>query len=255
MPEIKLPIDLALTTELENVNFGQEDINADGFFATGGNRPVGILLRDIQDQLSAGVPKNVSDWMRGNFDIWLIPHRVSIIRRAGLAETISIGLEVEYLNEDCTCSIVSLLPSFQFVVYGGGSVGAVFTGKFSPTGESIPGDPKTDQNKGKLRFGMLEFGLTGSMDLSFQYCSTVCTPKISATGIGSSRCEWRFDKDKEPLFGRDIETWAAVVLPAGQTSLNYRLRFYMITRTFIFPTRRQSEWSEIITCPLTANAK
>jgi hypothetical protein len=40
--------------------------------------------------------------------------------------------------------------------------------------------------------------------------STVSTPSISAIGIGSSRCEWRLDKQKEPLFGRDIETWSAV---------------------------------------------
>src|SRR5262249_40175278 len=141
----------------------------------------------------------------------------------------------------------------SFVSHGGGSIATNVTGRFSPSGEAIPSVPSTEASHDKLRVGGLEFGLTSDMELSFRYAASVCTPRISATGIGSARCEWRFDKDKEPLFGRDLETWAGVVLPSGQSEIGYRLKYYVITRTFFFPTRRQSQWSDPISCRLVAN--
>jgi hypothetical protein len=93
----------------------------------------------------------------------------------------------------------------------------------------------------------LEMNTGGELSLRLE--ATIATPIISAVGLGSSRCEWRFDRDREPLFGRDIETWSVVVLPKRQTSLRLRARFYLISRMLFVPTRRQSDWLEL-TCPL-----
>jgi hypothetical protein len=248
MPD--LPINEALTPELENLDFGKEEIDAGGFYARAADRPLGIRLRALQDRLGAPVPERLASWLEDNFSVWLVPHRVSVIRRAGLAEPVSVGVEVEYLNGDRTCSVVSLVPAFDFVIHGGMNVGFQVAGRLSPEGESVPGDPQLKLDAPRLRLGQLELGLAADLQLGFRYAATVSTPRVSATGIGSARCEWRFDKDREPLFGRDIETWAVLALPWGQRRLEYRMRFYLITRTFFFPTRRQSAWTDPIVCQL-----
>ena len=88
-------------------------------------------------------------------------------------------------------------------------------------------------------------------ELKFQFRTTVLTPDVQAVGEGSSRCEWRFDRDQLPLYGRDIQTWAVVVLPRRQRELHYLMRFYLNVRTFFFSTRRESDWPmEKLVCRL-----
>ena len=41
--------------------------------------------------------------------------------------------------------------------------------------------------------------------------------RFAAVGVGSSRAEWRFDRHKEPLFGRDVETWTIVAQRVGRS--------------------------------------
>lgn len=245
-----LPINKALTAQLDNLDFGEEEIDARGIYARPADRPIGVRLRTLQDRLGATVPQQLASWLDDNFEVWLVPHRVSVIRRTGSAEPVSIGIEVEYLNGERTCSVLSLLPSFDFVVHGGVNIGLTAAGRLSPEGEFIPGDPQLKPDTPRLRMGQLELGLSTDLRVGFRYRATVSTPLVSATGIGSARCEWRFDKDREPLFGRDIETWAVLALPWGQRQLEYRMRFYLVTRMFFFPTRLQSAWTNPITCQL-----
>jgi hypothetical protein len=253
MPD--LPINEALTPELENLDFGEGEVDEGGFYARAADRPIGVRLGAIQDRLGAAMPERLASWLEDNFEVWLVPHRVSVIRRAGLAEPVSVGIEVEYLTADRTCSVVALVPAFEFVAHGGVNVGFAVAGRLSPAGESVPGDPQFTLDAPRLRLGQLELGLSADLQVGFRYAASVSTPRVSATGIGSARCEWRFDKDREPLFGRDIETWAVLALPWGQRWLNYRMRFYLVTRTFFFPTRRQSAWTDPIVCQLAVTTE
>ena len=72
--------------------------------------------------------------------------------------------------------------------------------------------------------------------------SQVFTPKLMAVGVGSSRCEWRFDVGNSPLYGKDIETWSLLALPKTQRALRYRMRFYVVTRLAFVPQRFESSW-------------
>ena len=116
------PIAHALTPQLESMILGGE-IDEGGFFAEVGEEPRGFRLRDLFERLGKPIPPRLAELNRV-YELWLIPHRVNIIRRSGLAEPTSVGIEVRYLKGKKTCSVVSLLPSFQYLVHGrlGGNI-------------------------------------------------------------------------------------------------------------------------------------
>jgi hypothetical protein len=127
-------------------------------------------------------------------------------------------------------------------------------GSFSPTGEVSAGsETAADQNGESFNVGSLSCKMSGSAAASLNFTANVATPSVAAVGIGSNRAEWKFNRAEEPLFGRDIETWAVLVIPKGFEELRYRIRFSLTTRTLFFPTRRESDWTEL-TC-VFADAK
>lgn len=241
MPIIE--INEALTRELEGGGDLGTPFEEGGFVADVADQPIGHSVRELFRALDRPMPEGIALYKR--FDTWIVPHRVSIIRRRGFAEPTSVGIEIQYENENRTCSIVSLIPSFQFAEHG--KISAKVQGEVSATGDASIG---MDINLiPQLSIGGLKLGVAVEGGIGVYFQCTVVTPVVAATGIGSSRCEWRFDKQAEPLFGRDIETWAIVALPKKQKEVRYKMRFYLITRTAFFPTRRQSEWIDV-TCQL-----
>jgi hypothetical protein len=246
----ELLIDQALSPELDrDVHFGPAEghgvVDADGFSVRIADQPVAIPLRTLY--LRAGLPFDSP--LLSRFDVWLIPHRLSVIRRSGLAEPTAIGLEVEYNGDGATCSVLALLPSAEFTTYGGIAGNFNLRGQFSPSGEAEPLDVPSQAKLSDVMVGPFRVGADAGVKLNFEFAASVATPRVSAVGIGSSRCEWRFDRYKEPLFGKDVETWAAIILPKRKRSLSHRIRFYMLSRTFVISTRRESNWLQL-TCDL-----
>jgi hypothetical protein len=243
----EIALNRVLSEELESdADLGTEQDSVD-FAAQIGDQPIGLRLRSVFEQLEKPVPPALALYRM--FEVWLIPHRFSLIRRKGLAEPTSIGLEIQYEHDDTTCSVVSLIPTPIMRRYGQVSVGFNFTGSVSTTGEFAPTLEGTLNPV--LNVGSLGFGVKADGGVGFEYSATVALPVVSAVGIGGSRCEWRLDRQEEPLFGRTIETWAAVVLPKRQKELKYRLKFYYLIRTLFFPTRRESDYISV-TCKLVA---
>src|SRR5688500_4224521 len=87
--------------------------------------------------------------------------------------------------------------------------------------------------------GML-FSLGASGDIHARFSVVVATRMISATGTGSAHVQWHFEKDREPLDGKDFETWSTVVVPKGLQRLEYDARLFLTMRTAFFPTRMES---------------
>lgn len=251
---LRSDIAVELSPELDDMHFGPGEVDEGGFYAEANDQPLAVRFRAVQTALGAEAPPKLTQWLEDSYDLWLIPHRLSVIRRAGAAEVVSVGVEVEYLQPDPalrrTCSVVSLLPSFEYIVHGEVGGGVTAAGRFTAAGEAMPGVPSFKGGTPVTSAGQLELGLTSDLQVGFRFNATASTPRVSAIGVGASRCEWRLDKDREPLFGRDIETWSVLALPWDQTELRYRMRFYLITRAFFFPTRRQSDWTGPIICPL-----
>jgi len=229
--------DKLLAYELGGGDLGTEH-NFSGFAAHIADKPVGVSFGDL---FGADNEKAKLQFYN-RFAIWIVPHRLSIIRRKGLSEPVSVGLEVEYLNGQRTVSILGLFPSFEFRTVGG--IGGSFAANADLGGNlSIAkqgGTPVTGEELGKLKVGLETKG-----GLSLTLSCQVFTPKVMAVGVGSSRCEWRFDVDDSPLYGKDIETWSLVALPKTQRALKYRMRFYVVTRLAFIPQRFESAWEEI----------
>jgi len=242
----EIEADKLIAYELGGGDLGTEH-RFSGFAAHIADKPVGVSFVDLfegQDQKSK--PK-----FYDRFAVWIVPHRLSIIRRKGLSEPISVGLEIEYQNGSKTCSILGLFPSFEFKTVGG------ITGNFAANADlggnlslAAGGDEKLP---GEKELGTLKVGFQTSGGLNLRLSCQVFTPKVMAVGVGSSRCEWRFDVGSSPLYGKDIETWSLVALPRTQRILRYRMRFYVVTRLAFVPQRFESSWEEV-ECQLEGSA-
>lgn len=188
------------------------------------------------------------------YNIWLIPNRVKISKRGGITEPVSLGVEVEYrndeleLNRGVTCSVVSLIPSPQYSTIGG--VGFELGGEIGHSGEVNLNSDDFEPAKLLLNAGMLKIGTHSNVHAHLKFKFEVTVPVISATGVGSSSAEWQFAESSGPLYGRDIETWTVLILPKRKKEITYRIGFYLIMRTAYFRTRRESRW-ETLTCRLT----
>jgi hypothetical protein len=128
----QVEIDNLLSEELEIAQDLGSDVAENGFYATPGDQPIGFRLRDLYAAAKLPIPDELA--LYKSYDLWVVPHRVSIIRRKGNAEVTAVGVEVEYDTEDKTCCVASLLPTHKFVDRGSLS----FRVKIGANGEASP---------------------------------------------------------------------------------------------------------------------
>jgi hypothetical protein len=238
-------IERVVSEELERSVLGPEPGEESGFVAQVSDQPIGLNLRSLFADLGNNIPPEVTLYKQ--FEVWLIPHRFSLIRRRGLAEPTYVGLVVEYIHENATCSVISLIPGPAMQQHGKIHFGADYSGNLSATGAVSSGQLLTGVPD--MIHGALGFRVATDGGLAFRFEAVVSTPVVSAVGIGSSRCEWGFEKREEPLFGKTIETWSVLVLPKRRKELRYRIKYYYLVRTLFFATRRESDFIEVV-CPL-----
>jgi hypothetical protein len=246
LEELQVSLSKILTPELEKLpDLGSGEEGKDDFAVQMAKAPICHSLSDIFAAFGKPLPPDLRLYDR--FKLWLVPHRLGVLRRKGMAEPVSVGIEVEYKSADETCSVVSLLPSPEFVRYGSLSATVKLTGSVEASGACTPGgDEGTDSVVAPTKaFGGLSFSAKSGGTISLSFSADVITPYISAVGLGSGRAEWRFNKNKEALFGRDVETWSLLALPKRRKELSYRMRFNLTSRTIFFPTRRESDWVDI----------
>jgi len=238
-----IPIDKVLCEELERPQDLGTTIDDSSFFAAPADQPIAFPLGKWYETSGRPRPPELSFYEA--YELWVVPHGVSIMRRSGMAEVTAVGLQVKYQTGKKTCCVKSVLPSYRFIDHGGLSMRVEMGG-------NAEADPckAIDALRGS---GIAEVATVGDLkihakvegDLKFFFSANVATPDIQAVGEGSSGCEWRFDRSREPLFGRDIQTWSVVVLPRRQKVLTYSMRFYLNVRTFFFTTRRESDWVKL----------
>jgi hypothetical protein len=239
----EVAIDRILADELERPQDLGTAVDDSTFFAAPGDQPLGFPLGMMYEKLNQPIPAELGFY--DAYELWVVPHSVSIIRRRGWAEVMAVGIEVKYETAGKTCCVKAVLPSYKFVELGSLSMSVELGGN----GEASPMRALDLAGLGDLPIqtvlGDLKIQTKVGAGLKFFFRATVATPNIQAVGEGSSRCEWRFDLDQEPLYGRDIQTWSVVVLPRRQRELTYSMRFYLNLRTFFFTTRRESDWISI----------
>jgi hypothetical protein len=223
---------------------GGDTVEEGGFFAESQDQPIGIPLTRVFSELDPNLVSEIGNegskvyQLYRRFRLWLIPHGVSIVRRTGNAEPVSVNVEVRYKNEDRTCSVRNLIPSPRYIHHG------QVTGSLDLAGETDVSASPLQEGQADKAFLGLRFGLRSKAGISVQFCANVITPYVSAVGVNSSRCEWVFERYTDPLFGRDIQTWSVLALPKRQTEISYDIRFSFTARTFFVARRYASDWVE-----------
>lgn len=242
-PELEIPI--------SKQDFGEPDISTNSVFskirAYIADNPIAYSISDIYNKLGYDVKEKVD--LYSGFNIWVIPTNVNILKDGGITEPVKVGIEIEFrndqirLNKGMTCCIVSLLPSSEYTTTGELS-GSIF-GNISASGEVKPiNTPKELREWLPISPNLsVELGTNIKSGLNWKY--QVTTPLLSAVGLGSSRAEWVFHEGKNPLHGKDLETWTLLTLPDHISQLEYRVRLYLVLRTAYFPTRRSSDWKTL----------
>jgi|SRR5208337_242455 len=259
----ELLVNLSPSSELEeDVAFGEAPEEL-GFAAVVNDQPIAHSIQRIFETLGHALPPDLSVYQR--FNLWLVPHTAKVVRRSGSAIVGRVGILVEYDTGGKTCSVQTLLPAPVFVetLRASGEFG--LKGTFSAFGEASQAVDLSVPAAGALAFAGLalrpgvrvgvegEGKLQGNLSVGVQFEARVLTPYISASGLRSSKPEWSFERHNEPLFNRDIETWAVIALPRRVSALRYKLKVTLgINPSWIRPIKyRESEWVEV-ECKLDA---
>ena len=171
------------------------------------------------------------------FVAWLVPHRVGILRRSGRAEPTSVGIDIEYLAGG-TCSVISMLPAPEFLERGHAAVSIDIRGSVQPAPVPIAAAAAIEV------LGM-QASASASGSIGLDFSAKVFSPKISAIGVGASRCSWVFHKADEPLHGRDLTTWSVLAVHRSAGELRYKMRIWFTHRVAFFETRVESDWEEL----------
>jgi hypothetical protein len=131
--DLEVPLSFSVSEELEtDADLGTEAEDTE-FTAFVGDQPLGLKLRDVFVKLNTEVPVECVLYKR--FDVWLVPHRFSLVRKRGLAEPVAIGLEIEYESKDQTCSVISLIPGPRFQDHGGITLENSYSGAIDASGD------------------------------------------------------------------------------------------------------------------------
>lgn len=213
-----------------------------GLSAEVNNRPIAIRYKDLCE--STGIVSAEFSALARRFEVYLVPHAVSVIRRSGFSEITTFGMEIEYLADEHTCSILGLFPNSKWTTWGEIGAAAKADGEAGLAGGGSDGWISLDAAELRVR-------AQANGNLGIRWAEKVITPEISATGIGSSRCEWQFEKRDEPLFGRDLQAWSLIATPRRLRNLKHKCRYYFVSRTAFIPSRVESDWVEL-NCDLPA---
>jgi hypothetical protein len=225
-----IDIDVPFSAELEDADLGSES----HFRARIAEQPLAIPVLDLFRARNVSIPPEYK--LFDGFELYLVPHRVSILKDSILHEVTEVGLRVTYDVGEMTCAIVSLIPEFQFVELATAS----FAASLSVNGELAPAKIGTQEYL-PVQGGSLEVSGTAATSAALNLRGSLTTPLISAVGKGSRTAEWVLKYNGKPLYGRDIETWAIVVMPAGLDSLEYDIQLHFCHRVIFVPTRWDSQ--------------
>ena len=209
-----------LETFLRDQDLGAPDVQVDKWYSKVkgyiADSPIAFSLKALYEKADRSIPAEIDLYDR--FSLWLIPNRVSIQKPQGFAEPVSLGIEVEYRNDDekvslnkgQTFSIVSMLPDSEFIELG--HLSGEIRGHISAAGEAGVDTDALDLASHLPLSENLKVGASAKVAVGLGFSFKVFLPIVSASGKGSSCARWEFDERSGPLYGKDIETWTVLVL-------------------------------------------
>lgn len=213
-----------------------------------GDRPLSWKLNEVYLENHSELPAELE--LLDSYDVWMIAHSVSVLDRGEFAtfkasRVEAIGYEASF--DSSLVYNVGLLPNPEVVSNIGGHLRVAATlgvgGEVEQSLDDTPGDILIGDAKIKAS---VEAGIIGKLDFA------VWTPKISTSGICSSRCEWFLNEVDEPLLNTQMLFQVAIV-PAGLKKLSFKIKGYALIRSIgyiPFPTKFETEWVDVTTTPV-----
>lgn len=219
---------------------------ATGFTAQVHDAPILMSVKSMVGQTGGSADNPLYQ----RYDLWMVPHRFSIFRKDGGGKVDSIGCEIEYLGTRSAHSIVSIFPSAEYVTTSPLAVEAKSKAfaLLDQTGISaLLGMKAVDLLQSSVKVDLpgvdldVEIADTSKLRLALE----LPTPIVLATGVGSKRCTFQFNRHDKPLEGRDLETWAVVAAHKRSREISYRMKLFYTIRKFMIPRRWETAWVEI----------
>jgi len=224
-------------------DLGTTDINAvgvEGLEVRVGDRPLAFDLRSLYLQLHGQDPAASID-VYNPYDIWLVRHSLSAIKRDGNASVRRLGFVTELVDPQAAY-VIDLLPQTRFIRRLAARAEVGFDLSADGRGEIVTKWPETDGLG--IGAGVNSCaGFKGKLELLAGMSFSVLSADVQAVGTGSSRCEWCFQATDEPLLG-DQTMLQTLLVYKGTRRLAFRIRAYahISTGWLRFPVAYETDW-------------
>ncbi|MCK6562915.1 hypothetical protein HUU39_11625 [candidate division KSB1 bacterium] len=211
------PYDVDFGTE------GEEDssISVKGLQIRLGDRPVARDLRRLYELGHKQLPHTLAIF--DAYDILLITHSIAAIRQERRTPIHALGYEADFLEEDQVYTI-ELLPQSKFSTSLSGKLESNVDLGVEGHAE-LPEMTKAVMDSIHFLGGDARLKLSSAIELIGRISFSVMSPLIQAIGIGSSRCNWRFEVEQKPLLGDQIML-QTVLVPRYTEKLAFKIRGY-----------------------------
>lgn len=218
-----------------------------------GNRPVSWRLRSFFKKAGKVLPKGMKlyrDW-----DVWMIAHAVSVTDRGEFATLLNgvvdaVGYEAEF--DRAMATTVGLLPEPAVVRNVGGNFEVTANIGLNGSIATTEGMQETIADLDLPVAGGAKLGFSTSTEFVGRLTFGIWTPKVIATGICSSKCEWLFNRIEAPLRNSQV-MFQTILIQAGTDELKFKCRAYALIRSVGFipvPTRFETKWHDVWTRPI-----
>lgn len=229
------------------VDLGTEEVDssavdADGLRIRLGDRPMAKNLRVLYRAAHHEMPADGSVF--DAYDVWLITHTAGVIRRTGGAAVEALGYEADFADATQIYT-VDLLPQIRFSTLAD-------TGWETCVDIGAGGEAREPEDAIQLLASTQHLGggamLNPSVDVALigRVNFPLLTPTMQTVGKGASRCQWYFERDREPLLGEQTML-QTVLMPKFAVPSEFRVRAYVMikSRWLKSPARFNTEWVNV----------
>lgn len=248
---VEVPLHRSQNYELEDLSadYGSE-VPGTQFVASVADQLVAVPLVRLFREHGLEVPADYRVY-GDRFDLWIVPHRAAVIRKGGLREVTSLGLEVRYDNGKKTCSIAEVLPKAEFVDRASLQVRC----SLGLNGKVSAGSPLSNSAEDAALQASIGASADGGVNSQLKFEARVRSANIQAIGVGGREATWVFELENKSLFGEDICTWTVLVLPklppGKKALLKCEVRMWITHRLAFVPTRWDGD-PVMVSCEIPA---
>jgi len=221
---------------------GGAAVAASGVEVRLGNRPVARNLGRLYELGHKQMPNGLAVF--DAYELWLITHAVSAIRKGGSATVRALGYEAVF-DEREVCTI-DLLPPTRFRTWLQASAELDLGAEGNL---ELPDQALTLLPLETLLGGGARLRLSSAVNVIGRFSCNLLSPVVTAVGCQQSRCEWWFEPDGDkPLLGDQLMVQTVLVHP-GTDVLRFKTRGHALIKpafyTLFVSTPLKTKWLDV----------